>query len=72
VPAKAEAAASKKAKAAERPAKSGKPAPADKTAKPQKDAGARKAEKPEPAEKGGVISSFLKKLIPGSDTARKK
>jgi PTH1 family peptidyl-tRNA hydrolase len=63
VPAKAEAVARKKPKAAERPAKPGKPA------KAQKDAGARKAE---PAGKGGVISSFLKKLIPGSDTARKK
>jgi PTH1 family peptidyl-tRNA hydrolase len=69
VPAKSEAVSRKKPKAAERPAKPGKPSPADKSAKAQKDAGARKAE---PAGKGGVISSFLKKLLPGSDTARKK
>ena len=71
-PEKAEAAARKKAKAAERAAKPGKPVPADKTAKAPKEARARKAEKVKPAGKGGLISSFLKKFIPGSDTARKK
>jgi len=62
-PAKEQAAAKKKAKAAEVPAKPGKPAPAEKTAK---------AGKAETAGKGGIISSFLKKLIPGPDPARKK
>jgi PTH1 family peptidyl-tRNA hydrolase len=71
-PAKAEAVAKKKAKAAESPAKPGKPAPADKPAKAEKDARAAKAETDEKAGKGGVISSFLKKLIPGPDAARKK
>jgi hypothetical protein len=47
----------------EAPAKPAKPAPAQKSAK---------AEKEETAGKGGGIGSFLKKLIPGSDTARKK
>jgi len=62
-PAKAEAAAKQKAKTGETPAKPAKPAPAGKTAK---------VEKEEAAGKGGGIGSFLKKLIPGSDAARKK
>ena len=62
-PAKAEAAAKKKQKTEEAPAKPAKPAPAEKTAK---------AGKEETAGKGGGIGSFLKKLIPGSDAARKK
>jgi len=62
-PAKAEAAAKQKAKTGEAPAKPAKPAPAGKTAK---------VEKEEAAGKGGGIGSFLKKLIPGSDAARKK
>jgi hypothetical protein len=62
-PAKAEAAAKKKAKTEEAPAKPARPAPAEKTAK---------VEKEETAGKGGGIGSFLKKLIPGSDAARKK
>jgi PTH1 family peptidyl-tRNA hydrolase len=62
-PARAEAAAARKAKAAASPAKAGKPAPAGKSAKVEKD---------EKAGKEGVISSFLKRLIPGSDAARKK
>jgi len=68
-PAKAEAAAKKKAKMAERPAKPGKPAQAGKKTKAEKAAKTGKAEK---AGVGGVISSFFKKLIPGSNTARKK
>jgi len=70
-PAQAEAAAKKKAKAPEAPGKPGKAAPAQKTAKVEKSAESGKAGKEE-AGKGGVIGSFLKKLIPGSDTARKK
>jgi PTH1 family peptidyl-tRNA hydrolase len=62
-PAKAEAVEKKKAKAAESPEKRAKFAQADKTAKVEKD---------EKAGKGGVISSFLKKLLPGTDAARKK
>jgi PTH1 family peptidyl-tRNA hydrolase len=62
-PAKAEAAAKKKVKAEAAPAKPGKPAPAEKTGK---------IEKEEAAAKSGGIGSFLKKLIPGSDAARKK
>ena len=62
-PAKAEAAAKKKAKTEEAPAKPARPAPAEKTPK---------VEKEEAAGKGGGIGSFLKKLIPGSDAARKK
>jgi PTH1 family peptidyl-tRNA hydrolase len=62
-PAKAEAAAKKKAKAEEPSAKPPRPAPAEKTPK---------VEKEETAGKGGGIGSFLKKLIPGSDAARKK
>jgi PTH1 family peptidyl-tRNA hydrolase len=62
-PAKAEAAAKKKATTGEAPAKPARPAPAEK---------APKVEKEEAASKGGGIGSFLKKLIPGSDAARKK
>ena len=62
-PARAEAAAKQKAKTGEAPVKPAKPAPAGKTAK---------VEKEEAAGKGGGIGSFLKKLIPGSDAARKK
>jgi PTH1 family peptidyl-tRNA hydrolase len=62
-PAKAEAAAKKKARTEEAPAKPARPAPAEKSAK---------VEKEEAAGKGGGIGSFLKKLIPGSDAARKK
>jgi len=71
-PAKAEAVGKAKSKAAESPEKRAKPAQADRTAKVEKDARIAKAEKDEKAGKGGVISSFLKKLIPGSDAARKK
>ena len=70
-PAKVEAAAKKKAKAPEDPARPGTAAPAQKSAKVEKDAKSGKAGKEE-AGKGGVIGSFLKKLLPGSDTARKK
>jgi PTH1 family peptidyl-tRNA hydrolase len=62
-PAKADAVEKKKAKAAESPEKRAKFAQADKTAKVEKD---------EKAGKGGVISSFLKKFLPGPDAARKK
>lgn len=65
-PARAEAVAKQKAKAAERPGKPGKPgkpAPVVKKAKVEKDG---------KSGVGGAISSFLKKLIPGSAAARKK
>jgi PTH1 family peptidyl-tRNA hydrolase len=62
-PAKAEAAAKKKARTEEAPAKPARLAPAEKTPK---------VEKEEAAGKGSGIGSFLKKLIPGSDAARKK
>ena len=62
-PAKAEAAAKKKQKTEEAPAKPAKLAQAQKSVK---------VEKEESAGKGGGLGSFLKKLIPGSDTARKK
>jgi PTH1 family peptidyl-tRNA hydrolase len=65
-PAKAEAAAKKAAKAAERrekPEKPAKAAPAGKTAKDDKDGEAGKS---------SLIGSFLKRLIPGQDAARKK
>jgi len=65
-PAKAQAAAKKTAKTAERrekPEKPAKSAPAGKTAKGEKD---------EKAGKESLIGSFLKKLIPGQDAARKK
>ena len=71
-PARAEAIAKKQAKAAEVPAKPGKPVPAAKKAKSEKAAQTAKAEKDDKAGVGGTISSFFKKLIPGSDTARKK
>ena len=68
-PAKAEIAARKAAQAAERrekprkPDKPAKAAPAGKPANEKKDEGAGK---------GSLIGSFLKKLIPGQDAARKK
>jgi PTH1 family peptidyl-tRNA hydrolase len=62
-PAQADAVEKKKAKAAESPEKRAKSAQAGKTAKVEKD---------EKAGKGGVISSFLKKFLPGPDAARKK
>jgi PTH1 family peptidyl-tRNA hydrolase len=68
-PARAEAPAKKQAKAAEGPAKPGKPA---RKAKAGKAAQAATAEKDEKAGVGSAISSFFKKLIPGSDAARKK
>jgi PTH1 family peptidyl-tRNA hydrolase len=71
--AKAEAAAKKKSRAAETPERKDRPAKPEKTEKrgetPQPTA---KADKDEKAGKGGVIGSFLKKLIPGQDPARKK
>jgi PTH1 family peptidyl-tRNA hydrolase len=71
-PAKAQEVAKKKTKVAEGPAKPSKPVPADKPAKAEKDARTGKVGKDEKAGKEGVISSFLKKLIPGQDPARKK
>jgi PTH1 family peptidyl-tRNA hydrolase len=71
-PARAEAIARKQAKAAASPAKPGKPAPAARKAKAGKAAQTATAAKDEKAGVGGTISSFFKKLIPGSDTARKK
>lgn len=71
-PATAEAAAKKKAKMAERPAKPGKPAQADRKAKVGKATRTGKAAGDGKAGKESLISSFLKKLIPGSGTARKK
>jgi len=68
-PAKAEAAAREAAKAAERrekPGKPEKPAKAVPAGKPKKD------EKDESAGKSSLIGSFLKRLIPGQDAARKK
>jgi len=62
-PAKAEAAAKKKATTPDAPPKPAKPAQAEKAAK---------VEEEEAAAKSGGIGSFLKKLIPGSDAARKK
>lgn len=62
-PAKAEAAAKKKATTPDAPPKPAKPAQAEKAAKVKKE---------EAAAKSGGIGSFLKKLIPGSDAARKK
>jgi len=52
-----------KAATTERPARPGKAAKADKTGKGGTDG---------QAEKGGLISSFLKKFLPGQDAARKK
>ena len=68
-PAKAEAVEKKKAGAAERPDKPGKAA---KAGKPGETARAEKGGKDVKAGKEGMISSFLKKLIPGQDAARKK
>ena len=62
-PAKAEAAAKKKVTTPDAPPKPAKPAQAEKAAKVKKE---------EAAAKSGGIGSFLKKLIPGSDAARKK
>ena len=62
-PAKAEAAAKKKVTTPDAPPKPAKPAQAEKAAK---------VEEEEAAAKSGGIGSFLKKLIPGSDAARKK
>ena len=72
MPAKAQEVAKKKTKVAESPAKPGKPVPAAKPAKGEKDVRTGKVEKDEKAGTEGVISSFLKKLIPGQDPARKK
>jgi PTH1 family peptidyl-tRNA hydrolase len=71
-PARAEAIAKKQVKAAEGPAKPGKPAQTIKKSKAEKAAQTAKAEKDDKAGVGGTISSFFKKLIPGSDAARKK
>ena len=71
-PARAEAIAKKQAKAAENPAKPGKPAQAARKAKAGKAAQAATAEKDEEAGVGSAISSFFKKLIPGSDATPKK
>jgi PTH1 family peptidyl-tRNA hydrolase len=71
-PAKAEAAAAKKAKAAASAAKPGKPAQAGKKPKAEKAAKTGNAQKDEKAGVGGAISSFFKKLIPGSDATPKK
>ncbi|MGH8633218.1 MAG: aminoacyl-tRNA hydrolase [Burkholderiales bacterium] len=68
-PAKAEAVEKKKARAAERPDK---PVKAAKEGKPGETARAEKGGKDVKAGKEGMISSFLKKLIPGQDAARKK
>jgi len=65
-PAKAEPVEKKKARKAERPDKPGKAAQADKTGK------AGKSGKDDKAGKAGLISSFLKKFLPGPDAARKK
>jgi PTH1 family peptidyl-tRNA hydrolase len=65
-PAKAEAVGKKKARQAERPEKPGKAAKTDKTGK------AGKGGKDDKAGKAGLISSFLKKFLPGPDAARKK
>jgi hypothetical protein len=62
-PAKAEAVEKKKSRIAERPDQPGKAAKADKTGKGGKD---------DKSEKAGLISSFLKKFLPGPDAARKK
>jgi PTH1 family peptidyl-tRNA hydrolase len=62
-PAKAEAAAKKKATTPDALSKPAKPGQAEKAAK---------VEKEEAAAKSGGIGSFLKKLIPGSDAKRKK
>lgn len=70
-PAKAEPVA-KKAKAEEARDKPAIHGPAGKTPKVDKSARTGKAGTDANAGKEGVISSFLKKLIPGSDAARKK
>jgi PTH1 family peptidyl-tRNA hydrolase len=64
--AKAEAVEKKKAKKAERPDTPGKAAKAGKPGKSEKGG------KDDKVEKAGLISSFLKKFLPGSDAARKK
>ena len=66
------AVAKKKARAEEIAAKPGKPAAAARKGKGEKAAKTGKVAKDEKAGMGSAISSFFKKLIPGSDAARKK
>jgi hypothetical protein len=65
-PAKADTVEKKKTRKAEKPDLPGKAAKADKTGK------AEKGGKGDTSEKAGLIGSFLKKFLPGSDAARKK
>jgi PTH1 family peptidyl-tRNA hydrolase len=71
-PAKSEPVAKKKVKAAESAPKPDKPAQSGKKTKADKAAQTGKARKDEKAGVGGAISSFFKKLIPGSDATPKK
>jgi len=52
-----------------RPARAGKAAKTERPAKPDKTG---KSDTDGQAEKGGLISSFLKKFLPGQDAAPKK
>ena len=68
-PAKAEAVGKKKARQAETPDKPGKAVKAGKAGKAGR---TEKGGKDDKAGKAGLISSFLKKFLPGPDAARKK
>lgn len=68
----AAAVAKKKARAEEIAAKVGKPAAAARKGKGEKAAKTGKVAKDEKTGMGSAISSFFKKLIPGSDATRKK